>query len=52
MEKDKNHMIPPICGMEEKGSHELIYRTEIGSEPWKTNLRLPRGKEGRDKLGV
>ena len=52
MEKDTYHMIPPICGIEKKGSHELIYKTEIGSEPWKTNLRLPRGKEGRDKLEV
>ena len=33
------------------GTNELIYKTEIESQIYKTNLRLPRGKgEGRDKL--
>ena len=35
------------------GTNELIYKTEIESQMWKTNLQFPRGFEGgdRDKLG-
>ena len=31
---------------------ELTYKTEADSQTWKTNLWLPKGKGGRDKLGV
>ena len=33
-------------------THELIYKTETDSQTYKTNLWLPTGKGGRDKLGV
>ena len=33
-------------------TNELIYRTETDSQTQKTNLWLPKGKGGRDKLGV
>ena len=31
-------------------TNELIYKTEIDSEAQKTDLWLPKGKWGRDKL--
>ena len=34
------------------GTNELIYKTEIDSQTQKTNLWLPKGKGGVDKLGV
>ena len=33
------------------GANELTYKIEIGSQMWKTNLQLPRGKREMDKLG-
>ena len=33
-------------------TNELIYKTEIESQTKKINLWLPKGKQGRDKLGV
>ena len=27
-------------------TNELIYKTEIDSQTWRTNLQLPKGKEG------
>ena len=30
---------------------ELIYKTEIDPQTQKTNLWLPKGERGRDKLG-
>ena len=30
----------------------LIYKTDTDSQPQKTNVRLPEGKGGRDKLEV
>ena len=33
------------------GRNELIYKTEVESQMYKTNLRLPENKRGRDKLG-
>ena len=30
-----------------KGTNELIYKTEIESQMYKTNLWLPRGQGGR-----
>ena len=34
-----------------KGTNELIYKTEVESQMYKTNLCLPEDKGGRDKLG-
>ena len=33
-------------------TNELVYQTETDSQIQKTNLWLPKGKGGRDKLGV
>ena len=33
-------------------TNELIYKTEADSQKQKRNLQLPKGKWGRDKLGV
>ena len=34
-------------------TNELIYKTEIDLQTWKTNLWLPKGKgEERDKSGI
>ena len=41
------HMILLICGLLKKnGTNEPIYKKEIESKVQKTNLQLPRGKEG------
>ena len=32
--------------------NEIIYKAETDLQTQKTNLWLPKGKEGRDKLGV
>ena len=32
-------------------TNKLIYKTEIEPQMWKTNLWLPGGKLGGDKLG-
>ena len=45
-------MISLICGILINGKNEPIYKTEIESQMQKTNLWLPKGKSGRDKLGV
>ena len=51
-EKDKYRMISLIRGILKNGTNEPIYKTEIESQMWKTNLWLPRGKVGAgDKLG-
>ena len=47
--KDKYHIIFLVCGFEEKGTNELIYKTEIESQMHKTNLWLPGGKVGREE---
>ena len=39
-EKDKYHMISFICGIQKKGTNELIYKTEIELQMQKTNLWL------------
>ena len=33
-------------------TNELTYKTEIDSQTQKTNLWLPKGEGGRDKLGI
>ena len=51
-EKDKYHIILPICGILDNKS-ELIYKPETESQILKSNLQLLKGKHGaRDKLGV
>ena len=46
-EKDKYHMILLICGiLKKKDRSELIFKTGIDSQILKTNLWLPKGKEG------
>ena len=51
-EKNKYHMTFLICGIQKNDTNELIYKTEIDSQTQKANLWLPKGKQGRDKLGV
>ena len=46
-------MISFLCGiLKKKDTNELIYKTEIDAQTWKTNLWLPKGKDGEDKLGT
>ena len=46
------HMILLTCGLFKKnGTNEPIYKKETESQAQKTDLQLPRGKGGRDKLG-
>ena len=35
---DKYHVISLICGILKYDTNELIYKTEIGSQTWKTNF--------------
>ena len=44
-------MISLTCGSK-NDANELIYKIEIDSQTQKTNLWLPKGKGGRDKVGV
>ena len=44
-------MIQLVYGLFKNDTNELILKTEINSQPWKTNLRLPKGRSGKDKLG-
>ena len=48
-EKDKYHMVSLICDILKNGKNELLYKTE--SQMYKTNLWLPRGEWGKDKVG-
>ena len=52
-EKDKYHMVWFICGIKkerDRERNELISKTERDSQTQKTNLWLPEGKVGEDKL--
>ena len=40
----KYHMMQVICGIQNNGTNELIYRTEIESQIEKTYIWLPRGE--------
>ena len=44
-------MISFICETLKMGTNKLIYKTEVESQVWKTNLWLPGAKWGREKLG-
>ena len=37
-------MISFVCGILTNDTNELIYKTEVGQQTQKTNLRLPKGK--------
>ena len=39
-----------ICKIFKNGTNELIYKTEIESQMYKTVLWLPGGKRGEEKL--
>ena len=45
-EKDKYHMISLISGILKNDTNGLIYKTETDSQTSKTNLRLPKGRDG------
>ena len=45
-------MISLICGILKNGTNEFIYKTEIESQMWKTNLWLEGGSKEKDKLGL
>ena len=51
-EEDKYHTVLLVYkqGLKNR-TNEPIYKTEIESQMWKTNLWLPNGEKGRDKLG-
>ena len=51
-EKDKHHMLSPICGIKTNVINEFFYKTETDSQTQKTTLWLPKGKGRRDILGV
>ena len=44
-------MISLICGIKKNDTSECTHKTELDSQTQKTNLWLPKGKGGRDKLG-
>ena len=46
--KNEYHMILLLHGFLKNDTNELIYRTEINPWTQKTNLWLPKGKEGKD----
>ena len=48
---DKYHTISHICETLKAGTNEPIYKTEVESQMWKTNLWLSGDKWGREKLG-
>ena len=43
--KDKYHMLSLTCGILKNDIMELIYKTEIESQIYKTNLWLPGVRE-------
>ena len=50
-EKDKYHMVWFKCGIKrERETNEFLSKTERDSQTQKTNLWIPKGKVGEDKL--
>ena len=43
-EKDKHHTIQLIRGIQNNDANEIIFKTEVDSQTWKTDLWLPEGK--------
>ena len=50
-QRKTNITIPLICGTK-KIIQRIVYKTETDSQIQKTTLWLPKGNEGRGKLGV
>ena len=52
-QKNKCCILMHICGIWEikTGIDNLIYKAEIETQTDRTNVRMPRGKEGWDELG-
>ena len=48
-EKGEYHMILFYVESKKIDTNKLIYRTEIDSQTYKTNLRLPKGKGGKKR---
>ena len=48
-EKFKYHLISHMWNLKKNDTNELIYKMEIESKMQKTNIRSPRGDEGREK---
>ena len=44
-------MIPFICGILNKNTNQVIYKTETDSRHRKQTYGYQRGKQGKDKLG-
>ena len=40
-----------MWNLKKKDTNQLIYKPEIDPQTQKTNLQLPKGKVGGDKLG-
>ena len=51
-EKNKYRILTHTCGIQKNGTDESVCRAERDSQTWKTNVWLPKGKGGRDKLGI
>ena len=52
-EREISYNITYMWNLKKNDTNELIYKIEIDSQTYKTNLRLPKGKaEKKDKLGV
>ena len=45
-EKDRYRRIALICVIFKKDTNELIYKTEIDSQTYKTNIWLPKWRRG------
>ena len=50
-EKNKYHILTHICGTQKNGTGEPVCKAEIESQMQRTNLWLPRGKEGSGMTG-
>lgn len=42
-------MISLIWGIHKNDTNELIYKTEIDSQTWKTHLKVTKGEKGMRK---
>lgn len=51
-DKDKYEMRSLISRLKKHDTDELLYKTEIDPQTWKTSLRSPKGRGGGDKLGI
>lgn len=51
-DKDKYEMRSLTSRLKKHDTDELLYKTEIDPQTWKTSLRSPKGRGGGDKLGI